>query len=100
MLRLDIDSPKHSAADQGICFGWDIQLTQKPMEVEVRFTDASIVSWAVNQGRDPGDNLGDVLAAVNGIEFSPQCNGRKINGQLSRGSTDKGFIRVDDIEVF
>ncbi len=99
-LRLDLDSQYSSAASDGIRFGWDVEVTGEGTQVEVRFDDAAIVAWAINEGLDPGDDLDDILRTLNGLVFFPLCNDRNSSGQLGEGETDVGFLEVDDIEFF
>jgi spore coat protein H len=95
-LRIDMDSPDNPDPEKGIRYGWDTNVSQKPVQIEVRFEDASLASWATKKGK----GLQPVLANVTGIIFSPQCTGRELNGQLGNGKTDKGFIRIDNVEFF
>jgi spore coat protein H len=99
-LRLDLDSPAESAASEGIRLGWDVALTSEPTLIEVRFDAAAVVPWAVDEGRDPGDDPRAILAAVTGLSFQPQCVGRDTGGQLPDGETDAGFVDIDDLEFF
>ena len=99
-LRLDIESPNNSARDLGVRFGWDVPVGQTAKQVDVEFADALVPSWAVDQGLDPGDNLAEILATVSGIVFHPQCAGRADDGQLPEGTTDPGFLEIDDIEFY
>ena len=99
-LRFNIDSPESSAAMEGIRFGWDVQLTDQPTQVEVLFADAAVQEWAVTQGRDPGDDLQDILATATALVFEPQCLNRDATGFLPEGTTDVGFLHVDDIGFF
>jgi len=41
--------------------------------------------------------VGSIATAV---VFEPQCLGRDTAGQLPDGTTDTGFIEIDDIEFF
>ena len=88
------------AADEGIRFGWDVQLTEEATEVEVRFAQAAIPDWAVTQGRAPDDELQDILTTATGLSFRPQRVGRDGAGYLPEGTTDPGFFDVDEIEFF
>lgn len=100
-LRLDLDSPAESAAIEGIRLGWDVPLTAEPTQIEVRFADAAVPGWAVDQGRDPGDDPQAILASVTGLAFHPLCAGRNNStGQLPEGETDPGFFAFDELEFF
>lgn len=94
-LRFDIVSPKDSLNDEGIHFGWDLSLKTDAMPFEVLFAKAKIPSWA----DDPGDALTDILATTAFISFQPSCNSGA-SGLLPEGTTDNGWIDVDDIEFF
>lgn len=95
-VRLDLTSPEDSANNEGIHFGWDLSVRAETKSFEVLFEDARIPSWA----SDPGDELGDILAVVSGISLQPNCNGRDDSGQLPEGTSDDGWVEIDDIEFF
>jgi spore coat protein H len=100
-LRLDIESPNNSARDLGVRFGWDVPIGPTAQQVDVLFAEAQVPAWAVDQGVDPGDNLADILSTASGLVFHPQCVGRSdADGQLPDGTTDPGFLEIDDIEFF
>jgi spore coat protein H len=99
-LRLALDSPESSGANDGIRYGWNVSVTDQPTQIEVLLADAAIQDWAITEGRDPGDDLQDILATTTGLVFEPQCLGRDTAGQLPDGTTDAGFIEMDDIEFF
>jgi spore coat protein H len=96
MLRLDVDSPANSAASEGVEVGWDVPVDATRTTVTVRFADAKVPGWAV----DPGDSLADILRTASGLTFRPQCNHRDATGQLPAGTTDVGWLEIDDLEVF
>lgn len=100
ILRFDLDSPASSAAEQGIRFGWDVPVTSEATRVELRFETAAVPGWVVDEGRDPGDDLEDILQTLSGLVFFPLCAGRDASGQLGPGVTDAGFLQVDDIEFY
>jgi hypothetical protein len=100
ILRFDLYGPESSARDQGITYGWEIPVSTEPTEVELLFEDAALPAWAIAQGRDPGDDFADVLATVASIAFHPMCVGRASDGFLPEGTTDLGFLAVDEIEFF
>jgi spore coat protein H len=99
-LRLDLDSQAESKASEGIRVGWDVPVTATGTQIEVRFANAAVVGWAVQQGRDPGDDPQSILATVSGLVFQPLCVGRDATGQLPAGTVDAGFLEIDDIEFF
>ena len=100
VVRLDLDSPESTEARHRIRFGWDVPATEVATEVEVLFSDAALAGWVIADGLDPGDDLQSVLAAVTALVIEPQCVGRDDTGQLPDGTTDEGFVHVDDIEFF
>jgi spore coat protein CotH len=93
-LRLEMVSPRNSAAEKGIQMGWDLEVGKTSKTFEVLFADAVVPSWAT----DPGDPLSDILKTVVGLMFNPQCQGRDSSGQLPEGTRDVGWIDIDDIE--
>jgi hypothetical protein len=97
---LNVDSPESSGANEGIRFGWNVSLTDQASQIEVLFADAALQDWVTTEGRDPGDDLQDILAAATALVFEPQCVGRDTAGQLPDGTTDAGFVEIDDIEFF
>ncbi|MBN1612147.1 MAG: CotH kinase family protein [Polyangiaceae bacterium] len=99
-LRLDIESPNNSAREQGVRLGWDVPVGQTANQVDVKLAEAAVPSWAGDQGLDPGDNLADIVSAASGLVFHPQCAGRANDGQLPDGTTDPGFLEIDDIEFY
>jgi spore coat protein H len=99
-LRLDLESPANSYSSEGIRRGWDVTVGTEPTEVEVLLADAEVQDWAVDQGRDPGDALEDVLSSVTGLAFHPECQDRDLSGFLPEGTTDVGHLQVDMIEFF
>jgi spore coat protein H len=96
ILRFDLISPNDTLNNDGVHFGWDLALTTAVQPFEVLFANARIPSWA----KDPGDKLTDILATSASISYQPQCNGRGSSGQLPEGTTDNGWVDIDDIEFF
>jgi len=96
VLRLDIDGPGNPAPESGIRYGWDVDVTENPARMEVRFADASPPSWAAAKGKAPRK----LLTAATALIFSPQCRGKDRAGLLGEGNIDAGFIRIDEIELF
>ncbi|MGK3991343.1 CotH kinase family protein [Sorangium sp. So ce136] len=99
-LRFDVESPAQSEGISGIRHGWDVQLSAEPKLVELRFADIALPGWAIDDGRDPGDDVNDVLRSVIGLSLGPQMNGVGANGFLGRGEVDSGTIEIDDVELF
>jgi spore coat protein CotH len=99
-LRLEVESPMHSAADQGVRFGWDVAVSSQPQLVEVQFASAAVPPWAVEQGIDPQDDRNLILANVTGLAFHPNCAGRDASGFIPNDGVDSGFLQIDDIEFF
>jgi len=96
ILRLDIDSPKNTAANQGVEFGWEVQLGVTATTVTVSFANAKVPSWAT----DPGDSLAGVLQSATALMFRHECNHVDGTGHLPVGVTDNGWVDIDDIEFF
>jgi spore coat protein H len=95
-LRLDIDSPKNPDYMKGVRRGWDIRLDATAKTIEVLFADAKTPGW----GGAVNDSLPEVLATMAGLYFQPQCVGRDVAGFLPEGTTDTGYVDVDDLEFF
>lgn len=99
-LRLDVESPAQTATNLGVRNGWDIPVGTTPTEVEVLFADAKVQSWATAEGSDPHDDLNAVLSQVTGLAFHPYCLGRGDTGFLPTGTTDKGWLAIDNVQFF
>jgi hypothetical protein len=99
-LRVNVESPKQTAQDAGVMFGWDVPLGPTAASVEVQFANASVQSWAVDQGLDPHDDLDAVLATVTALAFNVSCVGLDASGFLPQGTTDEGAVELDDLEFF
>ncbi len=99
-LRLNLDSPAQTASNDGIRKGWDVPVGPTPELKEVLFADAEAQGWAITEGRDPGDPLDAVLRSVTGLLFHPECVGRNSAGFLAEGTSDVGFLQIDDLEFF
>jgi spore coat protein H len=96
-LRVDVDSPKNSAANQGIEVGWDVSVDVTAKTATVSFAEASVPGWATV----PGGNLTSILQSATGLTFRPLCNHVDLSsGHLPAGTTDNGWVDIDDIELF
>jgi spore coat protein H len=96
VLRFDLVSPNDTGMLEGIHFGWDLSLTTEASPFEVLLANARIPTWA----KDPGDQLAAILTNISSISYQPQCAGRTGTGQLPEGTTDNGWVELDDIEFF
>ncbi|KYF58145.1 hypothetical protein BE08_33110, partial [Sorangium cellulosum] len=99
-LRFDVESPAQSEGITGVRHGWDVRLSAEPQLIELRFADMALPGWAIDQGRDPGDDVNDVRRSIIGLSFSPEVNGIRSNGFLGQGKVDSGTIVIDDVEFF
>jgi hypothetical protein len=77
-----------------------VPLTDAATQVELLFADAGLAAWQIDQGVDPGYTLDEGVASARGVVFEPQCVGRDTSGMLAEGTTDAGFVQIDDIEIF
>jgi hypothetical protein len=75
-------------------------LTDQATEVDVLFADIALAAWQIDDGVDPGYTVQDALTEATGLVFEPQCVGRDDTGMLPEGTTDAGFVQIDDIEFF
>jgi hypothetical protein len=80
--------------------GWFIDVTEEATQVEVLFEEADIPWWGYDQGQERNAELQEVLGAVLAVLFSPRCLGQDTAGFLPEGTTDQGFIEVDNFEFF
>jgi hypothetical protein len=92
-VRVDLVSPRQSAADQGIQVGWELNVGATSKTFDVLFSEATVPSW----GKDPGDPLSGILQTVVGVMFHPECQGRDSSGQLPDDTRDVGWLDIDDI---
>jgi hypothetical protein len=99
-MRFDVESPAQSEGLTGVRHGWDVRLTAEPTLIELRFADMALPGWAIEQGRDPGDDVNDVLRSIVGLSFSAEMNGVRANGFLGKDKADSGTIEIDDVEFF
>ncbi|KYF67243.1 hypothetical protein BE11_08420 [Sorangium cellulosum] len=99
-LRFDVESPAQSEGISGVRHGWDVRLSAEPQLIELKFADMELPGWAIDDGRDPGDDVNDVLRSIIGLSFGPQMNGVGASGFLGRGEVDSGTIEIDDVELF
>jgi spore coat protein CotH len=99
-LRFSLNSPESSRREEGILFGWDVRVDGSATPIEVLFTDMAHPSWAVSQSIAPEDDPARILANVTGLRFYPEPVGRGSSGFFDEGTTDKGFLQLDDIEFF
>ncbi|WP_437691378.1 CotH kinase family protein [Sorangium sp. So ce176] len=99
-LRFDVESPAQSEGISGVRHGWDVLLSAEPQLIELKFADMELPGWAIDGGRDPGDDVNDVLRSIIGLSFGPEMNGVGANGFLGRGEVDSGTIEIDDVELF
>ena len=99
-LRLSLSSPRSSAFDAGILFGWDLAVGEETKTVEVLFADVAMPQWAIDSGAAPDDDPMDILQAVTALRFFPEPVGRDLAGQLPDGTSDAGFLLIDEIEFF
>jgi spore coat protein H len=93
-VRVDIASARYSNANSGVTYGWEVALGTEPQEYVLDLADLAIPSWG-----DPiPEAVAYILAAANGLQWSPFVVGRNGNtGLLEPGSEDEGFIQIDDI---
>jgi hypothetical protein len=96
-LRLDLFGSMDAAARQGINFGWDVTSTAATQTVEVRFADAKLPSWASTAA---GTTLAATLVQVEALLFRPMSVGEDSTGQLPAGTSDSGWVEIDDVEFF
>ena len=87
---LTADYPNDHPHHRGMYWAW----------LEVYFEDADIPYWGYNQGQEPMTELQNVLGEVKALLFAPQCVGKDNKGFLPEGTTDDGFVELDNIEFF
>jgi hypothetical protein len=96
LFRVELESPAQSHASEGIKVGWDVSVGPDVSEQTVTFAAARVPSWAT----DPGDDLSAILRTLAGVSFLPQCANRGGSGQLPSGTSDSGYVDLDDLELF
>jgi hypothetical protein len=95
-VRVELDSPGNSHASEGVKVGWDVIASAGTTEISLLLANAKVPSWAT----DPGDSLTGILQTVTGVSFKPACANRDSMGQLPAGTTDSGWVDLDDVEFF
>jgi hypothetical protein len=96
-VRVDIASPNNSQTNQGICLGWDVPLTAQPTAVVVKLVNAAIPGWAATRPNPPHDDPKAVFGTATGVVFRPQPVGVGSSGFFPPGTTDTGFVQIDDV---
>jgi spore coat protein CotH len=99
-LRVDIESPENPETNQGVCLGWDVNITTEAQEYVVTLATAAIPSWRLGQTPQPVPTT-DRNAVFNnliGLVFRPLAIGRLASGLFPAGASDLGYVEIDDIE--
>jgi hypothetical protein len=99
-LRVDLESPAQTATNSGIRVGWDVTVTPTTKTVQLAFANAFVPSWAIEEGKDPKDDMSAIRAAITGIAFHPYCNNRNTQGFIPTGETDPGWVEIDDLQFY
>jgi spore coat protein H len=99
-LRVDIESPNNPETNQGVCLGWDVNITTEAREYACALAAAEIPSWRLSQTPlpPPTTDRNAVFNYMTGLVFRPQANGRTASGLFPTGTTDQGFVEIDDVE--
>jgi spore coat protein H len=92
-VRLEILSPDYADPEGGDRYGWSLLASQTP-QVYTLEVSALALSDGSRQGPVP---VAQILTAISGLMFSPDARGRSEAGLLPAGSTDVGFVQIDDI---
>ena len=71
-------------------------MTEEAQSFELVLDEAALPSWA----GDDGENLEAALKSAIALVFRPEGVGRDANGLLKAGTSDPGWVQVDDIELF
>lgn len=100
VVRLELNGPAQTAANQGIRLGWTLNVGSDAQDVDVKLLDAGYEPWVAEQNKDPKVPLSAVLTAANGIQLFPQCANRGSTGFMPDGYTDEGYLEVDSLEFY
>jgi hypothetical protein len=94
-VRIDLNSSKYKGTSSRVRYGWDVMANAAG--VTVTLTPAML--GLTPGGTNVGEVLADVLQNVTGLYITALPNGRSAQGLLPAGTTDKGFLQVDDIQI-
>ncbi len=94
-VRVDLESGRYGAGDEGLRFGWDLSCAKDAETIELLFDDLAIPTWASGTN----DDLADILRGVTAILLRPLPEGLLGSGYLPPGSTDPGWLQVDDLSL-
>lgn len=95
-VRINFMSPNNPRNSEGVAIGWDVDVTATAATYTVNFATAETQSWA----GPVADDHALIFKTGSGIQWMPQCNGRGTAGQLPAGTTDTGWVDIDDVEFF
>jgi len=93
-VRIDFDSDLYQAANTGIRFGFDAQVTDQLTALDLSLDTAQLPSWATGVT----DVWSKIRTHVSRIEFSPSVLGRDTLGNLGPNIVDSGYLEIDDVE--
>jgi hypothetical protein len=96
-VRIEIESAAYrpSTATVRPKFGWTVMATAAGATVTLDPAAATIQPWATANG----DTLGTILGSTNRLTINAIPTGRGSNGLLPAGTSDKGWLQVDDLEL-
>ena len=93
-VRIEFDSDLYQAANTGIRFGIDTQVTDQLTTLDLSLDTAQLPSWATGVT----DDWSKIRTHVNRIEFNPSVLGRDTLGNLGPNIDDSGYLEIDDVE--
>jgi len=96
-VRLDLVEAPTSSTQGSVGYGWDLTVTSDTQSFDLRFSNAKIPAWT---SATATVSLSDVLANLMSVIFMPLCKGVDSTGQLPAGTTDSGWVELDDVEFY
>jgi hypothetical protein len=93
-IWLGLDSPKYVGAGTSGRFGWSLPATATATTLTLDVARMALPSW----GKPQGDVPATILASVGGLVFSLPAKGLDAGGLLPAGTSDNGWIELDEIE--
>lgn len=93
-VQLGLISPLSTGQEQGLIWGWNLEVTDQPQVLELPVSDLSMPWWYVVDGTE--DDLAMILTQVNQLRVSPYSTTRAADGLLPEPET--GFVELDNIE--
>ncbi|MBI4128984.1 MAG: CotH kinase family protein [Parcubacteria group bacterium] len=92
-VNISLDSEQYTKKDEGIMYGWDVEIGPTPAIITLSLDTLSIPEWASPVPETPAL----IRASSAALRISPYAVGVLDTGFFSPGVTDTGFVQIDEI---